>query len=125
MYFPRHAKKDCVLIQDTFRLNGLTKLHEKQDGGKNALKERKNAKRKNNSCRMLPAPETATNTPPTRYQEQPTEKALRPPQQAPPPQRHGCPTERTKRATGIISYTWQNRALKNDSTNRRERSKII
>lgn len=74
--FSPARKKDCVLIQDAFRLNGLTKLHEKQDGGKNALKERKNAKRKNNSCRMLPAPETATNTPPTRHQEQPTEKAL-------------------------------------------------
>ena len=35
MYFPRHAEKDCVLIQDAFQLNGLTKLHEKQDGGKN------------------------------------------------------------------------------------------
>lgn len=76
MYFPRHEKKDCVLIQDAFRLNGLTKLHEKQDGGKNALKERKNAKRKNNSYRMLPAPETATNTPLTSHQEPPTEKAL-------------------------------------------------
>lgn len=68
MYFPRHAKKDCVLIQDAFRLNGLTKLHEKQDGGKNALKERKNAKRKNNSCRMFPAPANATNKPPTHHE---------------------------------------------------------
>ena len=112
MYFPRHAKKDCVLIQDAFRLNGLTKLHEKQDAGKNALKERKNAKRKNKNFRMLPAPATAVNKPPT-------EKALRPPQQAPPPQRHGCPTERTKRGN-----RYNRRALKNDSTNRTERSKI-
>lgn len=68
MYFPRHEKKDCVLIQDAFRLNGLTKLHEKQDGGKNALKERKNAKRKNKNFRMFPAPETATNKPPTHHE---------------------------------------------------------
>ena len=61
MYFPRHAKKDCVLIQDAFRLNGLTKLHVKHVAEKNALKERKNAKRKNKSFRMFPAPETATN----------------------------------------------------------------
>lgn len=106
MYFPRHAEKDCVLIQDAFRLNGLTKLHEKQDGGKNALKERKNAKRKNNSCRMLPAPETATNTPPTRHQEQPTEKAL-----LLPTARHYhsavfAPQSARKGATGII-YAWQ------------------
>ena len=93
MYFPRHAEKDCVLIQDAFQLNGLTKLHEKQDAGKNALKERKNAKRKNNSYRMLPAPETATNTPPTRhratdrkslasYQQQSTATAPRMPHRA-------------------------------------------
>lgn len=68
MYFPQHEKKDCVLIQDAFRLNGLTKLHEKQDGGKNALKERKNAKRKNKNFRMFPAPETATNKPPTHHE---------------------------------------------------------
>lgn len=68
MYFPRQTKKDCVLIQDAFRLNGLTKLHEKQDGGKNALKERKNAKRKNKNFRMFPAPETATNKPPTHHE---------------------------------------------------------
>lgn len=96
MYFPRHAKKDCVLIQDAFRLNGLTKLHEKQDGGKNALKERKNAKRKNNSYRMLPAPETATNTPPTRHRAT-DRKSLAATNSKAPPQRHGCPTERTKR----------------------------
>lgn len=57
MYFPQQTKKDCVLILHICKLNVLTKLHEKQDAGKNALKERKNAKRKNNSFRMFPAPE--------------------------------------------------------------------
>ena len=104
MYFPRHAKKDCVLIQDAFRLNGLTKLHEKQDGGKNALKERKNAKRKNNSYRMLPAPETATNTLPNHHQEQPTEKALLLPTAKHCHSATDAPQSARKGATGIILY---------------------
>lgn len=99
MYFPRHEKKDCVLIQDAFRLNGLPKLHEKQDGGKNALKERKNAKRKNNSARMLPAPELL---PPTHHQEQPTEKALLLPTAKHCHSATDAPQSARKRATGII-----------------------
>lgn len=65
MYFPRQTKKDCVRILHICKLNVLTKLHVKHVAGKNALKERKNAKRKNKSFRMFPAPETATNKPPT------------------------------------------------------------
>lgn len=68
MYFPQQTKKDCVLILHICKLNVLTKLHEKQDAGKNVLKERKNAKRKNKNFRMFPAPETATNKPPTHYE---------------------------------------------------------
>lgn len=104
MYFPRQTKKDCVQIQGIFLLNVLTRLHEKQDAGKNALKERKNAKRKNKSCRMLPAPETATNTPPTRHQEPPTEKTLLLPTAK---HRHSAtdaPQSAPKGATGIILY---------------------
>lgn len=122
MYFPRHAKKDCVLIQGIYLLNALTLIHEKQDGGKNALKERKNAKRKNNSCRMLPAPETATNTPPTRHRAT-DRKSLAATNSKAQPQRHGCPTERTKRGNRHNLMHGKNKALKNDSTNRTERSK--
>ena len=102
MYFPRHAKKDCVQIQGIYLLNALTLIHEKQDGGKNALKERKNAKRKNNSYRMLPAPETATNTPPTRHQELPTEKALLLPTAKHSHSATDAPQSARKGATGII-----------------------
>lgn len=79
MYFPRQTKKDCVRILHICKLNALTQLHVKQDAGKNALKERKNAKRKNNSCRMFPAPEPATNNP---HNHTLTGKALLPPQQS-------------------------------------------
>lgn len=101
MYFPQQTKKDCVLILHICKLNGLTKLQEKQDAGKNALKERKNAKRKNNSFRMFPAPELL---PPTHHKEQPTEKAL-----LLPTARHChsaafAPQSARKGATGIILY---------------------
>lgn len=35
---------------------------------KERIEERKNSKRKNKSCRMLPAPATATNKPPTHHE---------------------------------------------------------
>lgn len=102
MYFPRQTKKDCVRILHICKLNVLIKLHEKQDGGKNALKERKNAKRKNNGYRMLPAPEPATNTPPTRHQELPTEKALLLPTAKHSHSATDAPQSARKGATGII-----------------------
>lgn len=101
MYFPGQTKKDCVRILHICKLNGLTQNHVKHVAVKNALKERKNAKRKNKSFRMLPAPELL---PPTHHQEQPTEKALLLPTAK---HRHSAtdaPQSARKGATAIIIY---------------------
>lgn len=119
MYFPQQTKKDCVLILHICKLNVLTKLHEKQDAGKNVLKERKNAKRKNKNFRMFPAPETATNKPPTHYESHRPKKPCDHHSKHHHHSATDAPQSARRGATGII----QNRALKNDSTNRTERSK--